>query len=259
MSRNFILPIILAGAVGIPFLASQDGTDLQNQHGMAWDETGSHPLANSSYANNTLGIPVQLPHGSPANQGNMGPQFINFNGRSQVILPGSASGPDLNAMPLAFVPVTDFGQVLRFDVDAAWIKSRWERVSIFSAESGTTAYRCDLVTGVNPGDLHGCITYYLDSTNRVQKLSFRGWTGEAEPIARFATEKFRLEKQPSSAIGVFVNKSWSKMLGALILQNPPIARHDNPNQNIAVFLEVNNPQVSVPISPQMQAAVAALR
>ena len=61
------------------------------------------------------------------------------------VLPGDANGPNFNAQPLPFVPVMDFAEILRFDLNPNWIKQRWNRVSTSPGEDGLQGFRVALV------------------------------------------------------------------------------------------------------------------
>ncbi len=262
MSRNLLLPVILAGAVGIPFLASQDSENWPSSDGNQLPGNGSPTFPNSYIFQNSSTsdtVATQLPLAQVSLVPRAAGQIVDFGGRSEVILPGNEFGPDTSAMPLAFMPVTDLSQVFRFDATVEWIKNRWDRVSIFSAEPGITAYRCDLVTGVNRSDIHGCITYFINSRQGVERISFRGWSGDAQPFVEFCVRSFKLKQETSQVLGLYVNRSWGRTRGALILQNPTIARHDNPNQTVAIYLEACSDLGKTEISQEMRQAVEAFK
>lgn len=180
---------------------------------------------------------------------------LGFGGQTNVILPGDANAPDMNAMPLAFVPVTNFAEVIRLDANSAWVKSRWDRISVFSTGDGLTAFRCDLVTGVNQGDLHGCLSYFFDRQDKVARISFRGWCGDPTPIRNFATTMWQLEPKNGQSSSVFLARSWRITRGALILQNAPIIRRDQPQEQVAVFFEVAAPDFREGIGREMCDAI----
>jgi hypothetical protein len=251
VTKNFLWPALLAGVIGIPFMTSQD-------HGSS--EWEMQPALSTS----DLASQYSL---QPSYQYPTGPDFLqtsatsvpalplNLNGQASVILPGDANSPDLNAMPLAFVPVANFAEVIRLDANSAWVKSRWERISVFTTGDGLTAFRCDLVTGVNQGDLHGCLTYFFDRQDKVAKISFRGWCGDPSPIKNFAITSWNLEPKDGKSTSVFVARSWRISRGALILQNAPIIRRDQPLEQVAVFFEVAAPDFRDGISREMCEAI----
>ncbi len=176
---------------------------------------------------------------NPARTATQSPSATPFVGN--VILPGTSQGPDFNAVPLEFMPVTNLNEIFRFDINAAWVRQRWDRVSTTAGGQGLQGLRVALVTGVNTQDLFGSLTYFFDANQVPQKITFRGWTGDPNSLIQFVTQGFGFKKQPTSAAGLYIAKSWQKSTGVLFLQNASVARANHPTQQVAVLLEFNNP------------------
>ena len=174
---------------------------------------------------------------------------------NDVILPGTASGPDFNAVPLEFMPVTNLGEILRFDINAAWVRNRWSRISTTAGPNGLQGLRVPLVTGVNTSDLFGSLTYYFDDRQTAQKITFRGWTGDPSQLVQYTTSNFGLKNQPTSAAGLYVAKSWRKASGALYMQHPNVISRDNPTQKVAILLELNNPNGPYELSAEVASMI----
>ena len=251
VTKNFLWPALLAGVIGIPFMASQDQgpTHWEMQPALTNNDLTPQYLQQSAY------LYPQGPNFLPTSATSVPSAPLELNGQAKLILPGDANSPDLNAMPLAFVPVTNFAEVIRMDANSTWVKSRWDRISVFAAGEGLTAFRCDLVTGVNQGDLHGCLTYFFDRQDRVAKISFRGWCGDPTPITTFATTSWNVEPKNGNSSSVFVARNWRITRGGLILQNAPIIRRDQPHEQVAVFFEVAAPDFRDGISREMCDAI----
>lgn len=175
--------------------------------------------------------------------------------RDNVIWPGNALGPDFNAVPLEFMPVTDLSEIFRFDANPAWVRQRWDRVSLSAGESGLSGLRVPLVTGVNASDLFGSLTYYFDSNQVAQKITFQGWTGNPNGLVQFVTKNYGFKNQPTTSAGLYVAKSWRKSTGALYMQHPNVIRSENVNQQVAILLEINNPDGSYELSTNVAAMI----
>ena len=65
---------------------------------------------------------------------------------------------------------------------SAWVLARWPRVSTRLANLDLQGYRVPLVSGTADGDLAGSLTYYFNSQQRVQRITFIGSTGDARPL-----------------------------------------------------------------------------
>lgn len=192
--------------------------------------------------------PVGFPHvpavGGWPGQGGQ-PDFSqmtpDFGAAQTFVLPGNAHGPDLNAQPLEFLPVTNFEEVFRFDVTQTWIKQRWKRVSTSPGERGLHGLRVALITGTNSWDLHGSLTYYLDASQRVQRITFRGWAGDPAKLVNLLTQRYQFRPQQTHWAGFYIAQNKRTPTGGLLMQHPTVIQTDNPVQQIAIVLEINNP------------------
>lgn len=279
--RTLLLPVLLAAGIGLPFLISNSGetsTLLQNDNaahrpfagqanygipahqastGYAQPPTqfASFPYgANGNGANGQFVGNQTVPPGLPGQFAStpVQPAILNPPAGGIVILPGTANGPDLTAAPMEFLPTTNLAEIFRFDVSPNWVKSRWPRVSTAPTEPGLHGMRVALVTGTNRNDLQGSLTYYFDANQRVQRISFQGWAGDTARLIELMSKTFDLRSQPTHFAGLYVSSNRRGPTGAMIMRHPDVVRSENPNQQVAVVLEVNNPQGSFPISQNMQ-------
>lgn len=240
---------------------------------------------------NTLGNPAQVP--IPLNQqrmnysaqsavgtglstpsGSISDSMIVFPGTSQppdmqfanmtpdygatqtLIYPGNSTGPDLTAAPLEFLPVTNLEEIFRFDVSSEWIMSRWNRVSTSPGDSGLHGLRVALVTGTNSWDLHGSLTYFFDANQRPQRITFRGWAGDAKKLTEFLTQRYEFRTQPTQWAGFYLAKKRRKETGGILMQHPAVIYRENRVQQIAVVLEINNPQGEFALSDEFRSLIA---
>ena len=174
-----------------------------------------------------------------------------------VVFPGTATGPDLNAAPMQFLPTSNFAEIIRFDVQPDWVKKRWERVSTSPGESGLHGLRVPVVTGTNSTDLHGSLTYYFDANQRAQRVTFRGWTGNASRLTQLLQTQFGFKQQPTHWAGFYLMGDRRANRGALLLQHPAVIRTDNPVQQVAIVMEINNPQGPFGLSPDIASMIPA--
>ncbi len=164
------------------------------------------------------------------------------------VFPGNEFGPDLSAPPMQFMPVTNLGEIFRFDAASGWVKQRGKRVSTAPGEVGLHGLRVALVTGTNSWDLHGSLTYYFDSSQRCQRITFRGWTGDASKLLEVLTRNFEFKPQPSHLAGFYAASRKRVPTGALLMKHPAVIYRDNPVQQLAIVLEINNANSSFVLS-----------
>ncbi len=105
-----------------------------------------------------------------------------------------ASINPVTATPLAYPSIQ---QVFRFDLSKEWVFERWARKSTGPTDVGLVAVRVQLITGTSPNSLAGALTYFFNSQNQVEHISFRGRTGDPAPLAQLITRAYQL--QPVSA------------------------------------------------------------
>jgi Family of unknown function (DUF6690) len=141
-------------------------------------------------------------------------------------------------------PTPALAEVLRFDVSPAWVLHRWPRVSTDLAILQLHGYRVPLVTGTNPSDVAGSLTYYFNPAQQVQQITLRGTTGDPRAIITFLNAQYGYVRRPcndpSRLIYETVN-SGGKPLGTMIIQSAPVVRADRPYQRYALDLSIERP------------------
>lgn len=182
---------------------------------------------------------------------------FNAMGGQTIVFPGNALAPDVSAQPLEFVPTMNFADIFRFDVFPNWVKNRWERVSTSPGERGLHGLRVAVVTGTNTSDLHGSMTYFFDASQRCQRITFRGWTGDSSKLIELLVKNYGFRAQPTHWAGLYTSQRQNVATGALALKHPTVISRDNPAQQIAFVLEMNNPKGPFPLSNSFSSIVAS--
>jgi len=121
-----------------------------------------------------------------------------------VVAGGPAGTPTAAALPLEGAPVRHVSELLRFDVTPDWIVRRWPRVSTGLADLQLQGYRVPVVTGTAPGDLAGALTYYFNANQQVERITFNGTTGDANPLITLITRQYRMLRRPINDPGMLI-------------------------------------------------------
>ncbi len=179
----------------------------------------------------------------------------DFGAAETKVYRGTAAGPDLTVEPMSFVPVNDFREVFRFNIDPNWVKQRFERISTVPADARLHGLRTAMVTGTNSWDLHGSQTYYFDANHRLQRITFRGWVGDSGRLLRLATGHFGLKPQPTHWAGLYLGNFGGKLTGGLIMKDPDVIDRRNPVQRTAVLMEINQPSGGFEISDEFRGLI----
>ncbi len=165
-----------------------------------------------------------------------------------------AGGDELFSMP-----INNLGEVLRFDVYPNWVKSRWRRVSTAPSTDGLQGMRVALVTGANTWDICGSLTYYFDENMRVQRIALIGDTGDASQLVKFLVEQFQFQIHQSKAAGLLTATKRRRVFGILKLENPTVIEAADPNHQVHVYMELNNPDGKLAVSESMVDLVQSSR
>jgi hypothetical protein len=141
-------------------------------------------------------------------------------------------------------PVKDLGEVLNLDVTPGWITSRWPRVTTGLSYLQLQGYRVPLFTGTDETDLAGSLTYYFNPQQRVQRITFRGTTGNARRLIALLTNRYRFTRRVVNDPGLFVYEAASQngaLSGALKVQAARVVRSDDRFHRFQVDLILERP------------------
>jgi hypothetical protein len=212
MFNRGLFALFLAAAVGLPYLASSFSgvADLLNPRGAA--ESGGGEV-----------------NGAPGR---------SIPGRANLAAAAQASrGPN------AASGVYPLEEVFRFDVTTAWVLSKWPRVSTGLANLDLQGYRVSLVSGTRPDDVAGSLTYYFNSQQRVQKITFQGTTGDSRRLVSLLAGQHGLVRQVTSDPGLFLYeaKRQGRPISQLRIKPSQVVRADVPHARFEVALVLDKP------------------
>lgn len=163
--------------------------------------------------------------------------------------PASAGPHGGQPIPLEFFPV-GLSEVFQFEVTPQWIGQRWQRAAANHQADGGTHYRIPLVTGTQPWDLHGSLTYEFDKHGTVRRIQFTGWTADSSLLIQTLTTQFRFQAQSTSWFAALASKSLGRLVGVAVFKRPTTVQGDRGTQQIAVWLEINDVRRRGEASPE---------
>ena len=179
----------------------------------------------------------------------------DYSAAQTFVFPGNVNGPDLSAEPMQFIPVMNFEEIFRFDISPGWVKSRWKRVSTSPGDLGLHGLRVAVVTGTNSWDLHGSLTYYFGSNQRLQRITFRGWAGDSTRFTNLLTQKYNFKSQPTHTAGYYLAQTKRKPTGGLLIKHPAVIYTENPVQQVALVMEMNQPNGPFQLSSDFRSLI----
>jgi hypothetical protein len=162
----------------------------------------------------------------------------------QAAAPGAASQEvRISALASSPLEIQQLPQVLRFDITVGWILGHWSRVSTSLAELDLNGYRVALVTGTTEGDLAGSLTYYFNTQQQLERITFSGTTGITGPLVSLLASRFQFvgETTDDPSRGIYRVRHGRKIKGELQIKPAPIVRRQDGRARFAVNLTIDRP------------------
>lgn len=172
----------------------------------------------------------------------------------------------LTANPTGDNPHLDGGVIGRFEdvinmnITPDWITQRWARVSKNIQSGQWQGYRVPIVTGEKPDDLAGALTYYFDKKQQLQRIAFRGTTGDPQRIITMMQHTFRLTKRPTPLNGLYIKSQNRRPVSVLMItRSLEAAKHTDATRysQYTIQFELNRPSIGTQLSDHYKNILAA--
>jgi hypothetical protein len=149
---------------------------------------------------------------------------------------GKSEPPQPASVPLA--------EAIRFDVTPEWVIARWPRVSTVTGDPAYLGLRVALVTGTEPGDVAGSLTYYFDQEHQLQRLTLLGVTGDETQLVELACRQFGLRPTQTLDRGLYYGGDVNEPTSSLRVANLPVIRAEATNARVQVALDLKRTDVA---------------
>jgi hypothetical protein len=168
-------------------------------------------------------------------------------GTTESIAAGRLPAAQLTAAPGsdAALPSPSMAEVLSFDVTVDWIMRRWPRVSAGLAQVQLQGYRVPLVTGTSIADLAGSLTYYFNPQQQVQRITFRGATGDPGAMLALLANRYRFTRRLTNDPGVILYETvdaGNQTTGTAKIRSAKVIKANQPYTRFDVELAMDRPQ-----------------
>jgi hypothetical protein len=191
--------------------------------------------AKAAWNSTSAATASQHPGAAPSSTASAVPANPSAPSSSAVAIP--ASNPILDAMPMP-----SLAEVFRFDVTVEWVMRRWPRVSTGLPHLQLQGYRVPLVTGGGLADVAGSLTYYFSAQQQVQRIAFRGTTGDPGVLVSLLTTRYqfarRLTNDPSVVFYEAVDSS-NRPVGTLKIRSASVIQANQPYSRFEVELAMD--------------------
>lgn len=220
-SRILGIPVLLGAAVAVPYLATNGPEGLKQW----WNSVG-------------------------AASSESGPDWPELPARDRLDPAPRGPGHEIYPVstPLEGNPSVSLDEVFRFDVSKEWVYERWARKSTALAELGLYGVRIPLVTGTQIYDLAGSLTYFFDQSGKVQRISFKGNTGDTTKVVALA-QQYGLQPQATAIVGeqLFQIKRGNDVFSELHTRPSSVLWSSSPHDSFAVELDLQRPEATTPL------------
>jgi len=176
-------------------------------------------------------------------------QWNQLLGRGNPGQADEASGSDPNnpiATPTNFPSASEpvpLEQVFRFDFSPRTVTDLWPRVSTVLGGSNQMGLRVALITGTQPDDVAGSLTYYFDDHHQVQRITLQGTTGDERRLVQLLTTQYGLQPAPTTRAGLYTLDGPAGMQSSLQVIHLPVVRTTTPNNRVEVAIDLQRTAV----------------
>lgn len=240
LKRYVILPIALAAAGGVPYVAVNE--DLSQRVQQAYEGFSSDEESGAE----------QTPFIQPTSLTDQGTLTTTTDVAANPDPAVPSPWSPMSASPAQTSVYRSLYDVFRFDVTPAWIQSQWPRVSTGWLEDGYEGYRVPLVTGTTSHDLHGSLTYFFDHRQRLQRIRFAGYTGDVRPLTELVTQYHGFRNHPSANVALLTRSFNGRNTGVLRFTHAAAIEASRARQQYAVTLEINSTGGPFVLSQEVQ-------
>lgn len=228
MNRHLLFLIAAAGSIGVPLMTSSSGLD-----GMFQKSESIEPNSNALL---TEPVPTAGLGPQPIMQGTPTPQLTGGSTvppPRRVLASSTLTGPE----------AVSFTELFRFDITADWVRQHWSRVSTVTEQPTLQGYRVPVVTGTQPFDLAGSLTYYFNSQRQLQRIVFHGNTGDVRPLTQWITGQHQLRAQDTEQPGLqLYQRFWhGRPVSELRILPTSVMQQSNPQSGYEVHLLLERP------------------
>jgi hypothetical protein len=211
-NRPLLFVGVLAAAVIVPYVLLDENLSKTAKSQLA-------RLTGESKGNSGLPLPWGGSEGKP------------------VAAPASAAAPP---------PAVSLEEALRFDVTPPWVLARWPHVNTTAGDGKYMGLRVALVTGTEPSDVAGSLTYFFDDRHELARITLVGLTGDETRVVALAKQRFGLKPVPTLAAGLYVAGDPANPTSTLRVAHLPIVRADAVRGRAEVALDLARAYAPLP-------------
>ncbi len=153
--------------------------------------------------------------------------------------------------------VHDLREVLRFDIAPGWLPQRFARVSTVTSNVQMDGLRVPLITGTQPKDIAGTLTYFFDASHALKRINLHGLTGDPTQLANLMVQYYQLKPEQSLGGQLFTTRWNNRITSVLQIAPAPILYAGADHSKYIIFLELNQPTNQYGLSDEASGFLSA--
>ena len=246
---------LLGVAVGGPYVAFETDAGIQLRQSLVSRLAQSPNAEKSAPSHSESSDPYSLVSASVPNGSRSPTPYIETRSGPAAVVPGSTDQlwdytlgtPTLNQIqqqPTAAVGggiVNDLREVLRFDIVPSWLPQRFARVSTVTSNVQMDGLRVPLITGTQPKDIAGTLTYYFDASQTLKRINLHGLTGDPTQLAHLMVQYYQLNPEQSLGGQLYTTRWNNRITSVMQIAPAPIIYAGADHSKYIIFLELNQP------------------
>jgi hypothetical protein len=140
-------------------------------------------------------------------------------------------------------PKIPIPEALNLQATTDWVMRRWPRVTTGLADADLQGYRVPWISGTALDDVAGSLTYYFTPQRQLDRITFRGTTGDPRRLVSLLTSRFAFRRQNSSDASVQLYQvRWNgRPRSELEIRTIGIVRTDAASERFQLALTIRSP------------------
>ena len=246
---------LLGVAVGGPYVAFETDAGIQLRQSLVSrlaqspnveKSAPSHSESSDPYSLASASVPIGLRSATPYIETRSGPAAV-VPGSTDQLWDYTLGTPTLNQIqqqPNGAVGggiVNDLREVLRFDIVPGWLPQRFARVSTVTSNVQMDGLRVPLITGTQPKDIAGTLTYYFDASQTLKRINLHGLTGDPSQLVNLMVQYYQLNPEQSLGGKLYTTRWNNRITSVMQIAPAPIIYAGADHSKYIIFLELNQP------------------
>lgn len=153
---------------------------------------------------------------------------------------------------LTNAPVSDFREVLRFDITPAWVPQHFNRVTTVLADTRLDGLRVPFVSGTQPTDVAGSLTYYFDAQQSLRRIQLIGGCGDPAVLVNLMLQYYHLHAEPTLGGHLYTSRWNNRVTSVMQLTPAPVIYSHDVHSRYQIFLELNQPTVDYALTTEAE-------